>query len=328
MNQTAKIVEEGASVDLMRAGEAVATYLDAFGASVRETRLTAALAFLVARRPEPFMKLFGFRGEARSVVVEHRHEDGRSDILVETTAGIGVIEAKVDATDARGQAEKYRGRWTIVLSRYVPVRRHGRRVRYVTWDDVADVLWSVRRNRDPAVRFVSRDLLEYLETHAMTQNRESAEIYARELNEMDSVAVFLQAHLYGCWYKRGSRLPEARYFAPHFGHRIATLQPGVKQGISYIARIDRVEKVKTWDDLVHAFVAVRGRHAWNRHAPVIERLHTRWNWNDADERNILFLAPPRLVFNPPVAKDALQGGTGFLSKQFLSFDELFAAWGC
>jgi len=41
----------------------------------------------------------------------------------------------------------------------------------------------------------------------------------------------------------------------------------------------------------------------------------------------LLLGAPRLVFNPPVKKGNLQKGTGWLSRRFFSFDELFAAWG-
>jgi hypothetical protein len=36
---------------------------------------------------------------------------------------------------------------------------------------------------------------------------------------------------------------------------------------------------------------------------------------------------PRLVFNPPISKDLLQKGKGYLSRRTFSFDELFDAWG-
>jgi len=38
------------------------------------------------------------------------------------------------------------------------------------------------------------------------------------------------------------------------------------------------------------------------------------------------MGKPRLVFAPPIKKECLVAGTGFLSKRFFSFDELFAAW--
>ena len=48
----------------------------------------------------------------------------------------------------------------------------------------------------------------------------------------------------------------------------------------------------------------------------------------ASQAGFLFLSKPRLVFNPPVLKDNLQKGKGWLSKRTFSFDELFEAWGC
>src|SRR2546425_10297348 len=86
-------------IPLMRGGNVVSTLTGAFGQSLRETRLTAVLGYLIAINPEPFFALFGFRGMPQSVSLEMAHDDGRSDILIETSLGVGVIEAKVDATD-------------------------------------------------------------------------------------------------------------------------------------------------------------------------------------------------------------------------------------
>lgn len=84
----------------------MSTFVGAFGASLRETRLMALLGSLIALEPEPFLNLFGFSGTARSVRLENRHQDDRSDILVETTAGTGVIEAKVGVDRSLGIIQK------------------------------------------------------------------------------------------------------------------------------------------------------------------------------------------------------------------------------
>jgi hypothetical protein len=49
-----------------------------------------------------------------------------------------------------------------------------------------------------------------------------------------------------CTYQEGSRMAEALYFAPHFGQAIARNHPGVRVGISYIARIESIEVVESW----------------------------------------------------------------------------------
>ena len=82
----------------------------------------------------------------------------------------------------------------------------------------------------------------------MIQTNKSVEIYAREVNNEETLALFLKAQMYGCRYEKSSRLAEAHYFAPHFGQQIARNHPGVRVGISYIASIERVEVVETWKD--------------------------------------------------------------------------------
>ena len=161
----------------------------------------------------------------------------------------------------------------------------------------------------------------------MTQNRKSVEIYAREINEPMTLALFLKAQLYGCRYKAGSRLAEALYFAPHFAKRIAKEHPGVNTGISYIARVESVANATTWQEFRELMIKERGRVWWNRHKSLLRDLRQKWSWSKGEQRSFLLLGTPRLAFNPPVRKEGLQKGKGFLSKNFLSFDELFDVWG-
>src|SRR4051812_13498722 len=101
----------GEEVELLRGGTLVSSLAGAFGHGLRETRLTALFGYLVAVQPEGFCEVFGFQGKVQSVSLETRHEKDRSDILVTTTAGVGVIEAKVGAHDPFDQALKYPARW-------------------------------------------------------------------------------------------------------------------------------------------------------------------------------------------------------------------------
>ena len=84
------LVEE---IQLMRGGAVVTNLLGAFGQSVKETRLTAWLGYLFAVQPEPLMPLFGFKGNMMSVRLETRHDEGRSDILVETSRAFGRLRS-------------------------------------------------------------------------------------------------------------------------------------------------------------------------------------------------------------------------------------------
>ena len=152
------------------------------------------------------------------------------------------------------------------------------------------------------------------------------EIYAREINNEVSLALFLKAQLYGCYYEKRSRLAEALYFAPYFGKEIALQHAGVHAGISYIAKIERVEVVETWKELLQAVREVRGKQWLNGHMPLLQPLAREWDW--PHKRSFLFLLTPRRVFDPPVSKKDLGIGAGFLGKRVFCFDALFAARGC
>jgi len=313
-------------VELLRGGALVSTLTGAFGQSLKETRLTAMLGYLIALEPAPFLKLFGFPGQARRVSLETRHDLGRSDILVETTAGVGIIEAKIDASDPLKQSQRYPAKWIVLLTHLVPRNHKLGRVRYVRWRQLASLLEDLHQSRLSTMRMLSKDFLSYLELHHMTKRQASVEIYAREINEPVTLEVFLRGQLYGCNYEAGSRISEAQYFAPHFGTKIAHEHPGVGVGISYVSKIETVEHGATWGDLQNLLREQRGGTWINRHRDLFQQLRSKWSWNKSTHRTFLFLGKPRLVFNPPVRKENLQEGKGWLSKRFLSFDELFEAW--
>lgn len=318
------------SVALYRGGRVVSSLASAQGRGLRETRLTASLGYLIALCPCEFLKIFGFPGKARAVTVEHGEYDGRSDIRIETDRGVGIVEAKVTAGDPSLQAKRYQAKWHVCLTRYRHSQIRGSRgsIRYLHWMDLYPVLEAAARTSKHDQRFVAEDIIRYLQEHHMIPRKDPVEIYARELNDDMTVRMFLHGQIYGCNYEKNSRLPEAMYFAPHFGKKIAGIIPGIHPGISYIARINQIEIIQSWDEFKRATQAAMGKAWWNRHRDLIfDPLRQHWRWTKkTNQRSILYLDPPRLVFNPPVRKDNLQKGKGWLSKRFLSFDMLFGAW--
>ncbi len=99
----------------------------------------------------------------------------------------------------------------------------------------------------------------------MVSRNDPIEVYARELNDDMTVRMFLHGQVYGCWYEKNSRLPEAMYFAPHFGQKIAGIIPGIKSGISYVARIKEIEVIQSWDDFRKTTQSVMGKAWWNKY---------------------------------------------------------------
>jgi hypothetical protein len=78
-------------IELLRGGSVISSFAGSFGGSLRETRLTAMLGYVIALAPQRFCEQFGFRGTPLTVTLEMREELDRSDILIETTLGRGVI---------------------------------------------------------------------------------------------------------------------------------------------------------------------------------------------------------------------------------------------
>jgi hypothetical protein len=197
----------------------------------------------------------------------------------------------------------------------------------VTWQQLAQVLEGLGRSGSPKLRVLSDDLLRYMKAHHMITGRKSLEIYAREINEPITLAMFLKAQLYGCKYQAAARLGEALYFAPHFGRSITNEHRGVSIGISYISRIEVVGHAANWQEFHKLASSTRGAFWWNRHKVLLrQQLQQRWRWPKGQHRSFLFLGMPHLVFNPPVHKETLQRGKGWLSKRSFSFDDLFTAW--
>lgn len=320
-------------IDLLRGGSVVSSLSGAFGGSLRETRITALLGYLIALNPAPYLQLFRFPGVAGSVTLENRHDSGRSDIEIQTTEGLKcIVEAKLDATDAFEQSKKYQAHRTALLSSHRPSSKQKQQkdVVYIHWEELVELLRKDAGSANAGIRFVSSDLIQYLQEHDMIREKNPVEIYAREINEPTTLTLFLHARIYGCWYEAGSNLPKARYFAPHFGMKIANLHPGIHVGISYIAKIEDVEVVDDWDSFITATTTVRGIAWYKKHKAEVEALmnHPDWDWKGGKKRTFIYMGEPRLVFSPSVKKENFQASKGNLAKRYLSFDDLFKAWGC
>ena len=321
---TRKRQEDIETIPLLRGGTVVGDLLGAFGHGLRETRLTAALGYLIALHPQAFLKLLGAPAGITSVELEHQHDQGRSDVILQSAAGSVVIEAKVGAANPRRQASRYPGAARILITGYRPDAREIRsgRFRYLTWREFKPVLDELAKDSNPEAKAISRSMIHYMEDHGMIRRDEPVEIYAREINEETTLAMFLKARAYTCEYKAGSRLPEALYFAPHFGASIARNHIGIRQGISYVARIEKVEVVESWPEIRAALLEHHGKVWLKKHLPVFKSVP----WlKQRKKRSLVITSTPQLVFHPPIRKESLQPTTGWLSRNFLSFQDLFEA---
>jgi hypothetical protein len=314
-------------VDLFRGGSVVSSLPGAFGASLRETRITALLGYIIAQKPEAFREILNLKGDVLEIGIESDCDGDRADVEIVTTRGTCLIEAKCGATDPSRQARRYRADMRVLLTGLLAPERDGRadKIRYVSWQRMANHLGRVANGSGAPVKFLCGEIVRYLEEHNMVTMKEPVEVYARDVNKEYTLDLFLQAHLYHCWFARNSRLPEAQYFAPHFGWSLACKRAGVLQGISYVAKIEQVLVVDSCDDFKRVLSNTRGKDWTRTHQELLSTVKGR-SWKRGDKKSILLLGQPRLVFNPPIGKKYLQPGSGFLIKHFFFFDDLFKAW--
>lgn len=157
----------------------------------------------------------------------------------------------------------------------------------------------------------------------MIRPENQIDVYAREIANRETLELFLNAQLYTCTYEAGSNVAEARYFVPHFGHDLVQECPGIHYGVSYVAQIESVQVFETRKDLKALLHEHRSKVWLNKYTSTIDAVE---GLRGSEHRTALLLGEPRLVFNPPIQKKNLQRGTGWLSKRFWSFDQLFKAW--
>ena len=92
---------------LTRASEEVDSFLSVLG-SLRETRLTAVLGFLMARFPVEFGNLLGYHASSLDeVCVEETDEGDRYDVLIRRSGETHIIEGKIGPTQRIDQLMRY-----------------------------------------------------------------------------------------------------------------------------------------------------------------------------------------------------------------------------
>ena len=94
-------------IPLYRGERIVSSLGNSFGGSLRETRLTAIVGYLISLAPMPFLNLFNLREMPAEINLELSEDNGRSDIQLVTSKGTAVIEAKTELINPLKQAQRY-----------------------------------------------------------------------------------------------------------------------------------------------------------------------------------------------------------------------------
>lgn len=273
------------AVPLRRGREEISNFFSALG-DLRETRLTAALGYLIAKAPSTFASIFLGRGvRVDEVQIEEREKQNRYDLVVRTPRKLVVVEAKVGYLQAPDQVRRYIRK----LVRSEPNRKailflldKGSEplqtelkdyklefprcsVKQKTWSEIARVVDKACHAKKlqkelPEVAAIGTELVNYLRETHMVQ-AQIKEIYIRQLSG-PSLELFFQHHIYKCQSRFAKNALQHLYFAPLFTAKAPrdfaerSMMP-IEKGLCYIARIEHGRVVRRKD--IRNYLKV-GRH--------------------------------------------------------------------
>ena len=333
---------------LTRANQDVESFLSVLG-SLRETRLTAVLGFLISRFPEEFSAVLGYHHSSTDEIsVEESEAGDRYDVLIHRSGETHIIEGKIGPTQNVSQLLRYikshrSGRkpsLTVVddgsenrqsqMSAFQEVRRQVKQLKFVTWTQVAATCREIARKRRNLIRnrtgtVIAHELATHLKENNMTTEPQP-EIYLRDVSDPFSVQLYFRYHLYSCQSNFYNSARRNLYFAPYFTRQMAekisedNLVP-VGEGISFVSRIKKVMVIRKSDVL--GFLKAE-KHPSPKEANEIIHRYQR-----TSEVLIMTLGEPRLMFVSPVTKaklsEVIPFGIGAMGSRSCAFDDLLAA---
>lgn len=305
--------------------------VSAFGKTIMETRLTSFLGYLISLNIIQLNGYLDINYPISKIVLEKSLKTQRCDIVIETINNDVIIEAKVNNKNTTLQIEKqykeYSSKYKKAIKR-VSLTRNAKlfsnpNILSKSWQGVYQSL-STAVNLNSKQKVLSEEFMSHLSSTGLVDIR-NKEVYARDVNKVPNLALFLKAQVYFC--KFIENIYKCSYFAPYFGNKISVISPGIKEGMSYIGKIISHIEVNNYQELSDAI----RKHIKDQKIKInkeyvdelLEETRNDDNYNDAIPHVLLLLGKPRMLFNPPIEKKKLQEGNGFLSKHFYEFDEIF-----
>lgn len=307
-------------------------FLSSFGGKLSEPRITAFLGYLLSLNHPGLIHLFNISGDVYEVLLEEHIETQRCDIILRTPGHAYIIEAKLYGDNPYAQlvmqGNEFKNKSpqdevTLIALTDCHFRDDG--IHYVEWDELAKSLLAKIPKSGP-LSVLSNELLKHLKNQGMISLNQF-EIYAREVNDEPHLSFFLKYNFYTCNFQQSAEIGKCNYFAPHFGSKISNISPGVKRGISYIGRIKQIFYYSTLEEFHSALdphlksIKMASEFGKFKDKLVVENDVQK----NAKKRTLILLEKPRLVFNPPLQKDLLQEGQGWLGKRYFTFEEFFVA---
>jgi len=331
-------------IALRRGTEVVSDLFSVLG-DLRETRLTAAIAYLISKAPSIFGPLFlDRRTSINEIRIEESKDSRRYDIVIRTPRKLVVVEAKVGYMQAPAQVRRYiRGLIRNEAEKKIVLYlldRGGERlqteideirqkfpkckVTAKTWTEVARTIERGCRSKKlqkahPEVIVIGHELIKHLKENQMAASQ-TKEVYIRQLSG-DSLELFFRYHLYKCQTKFAKSALQHLYFAPLFTAKAPkdfarqSMLP-IDKGLSYIARIQDGRVVRR-NQVVEYLKSLDHSIAKKAAAEVLRETKSK-------EFLLLVLGEPFQLFQTPISTRKL-GVKGMLAQKTMTFEELLCA---
>ena len=315
---------------IIRSNSETNNLISAFGVGVKETRLTSYLGYLLSLDIHDLNKYFLIEYPILNILIEKKLDTQRCDIIIETTDSTIIIEAKKNnANTSKQLIKQYQEYITTKKVHVISLTRNDHNyendILSRSWSKVYEVLQKTSYNNYKQ-RVLSEEFMNHLEDVGMV-NLNNKEVYARDVNKIPNLSLFLQAHVYFC--RVNDNIYKCSYFAPYFGNKVSTISPGIKEGMSYIAKIEHHVEVNSFEELSKSIKMHMKKNKLKTDKEYIDKLILEVKDDEKYDEKIphlvLLLGKPRMLFNPPIGKAFLMDGNGFLSKRYYEFDDLFEA---
>jgi hypothetical protein len=309
--------------------------LSSFGQNIKETRLTSYLGYLFSLDITELNFYFGIDNPIQNIFIEKYLETQRSDIIISTIKKHIIIEAKINNSDTSNQLSKQLSEYKKKIKgkiELISLTRNNRtfknnKIKSKSWNEIYDCLTSTKF-KTAKQRILCEEFMKHLSNSGLVTVPEK-EVYARDVNKEPYLSLFIKGHLYFCKYNEN--IYKCSYFAPYFGNQISIISPGVIEGMSYIAQIYNHLEVNSYSDLKQAIIKHIKKKKLKSIIPNLDEklkeIKSDSKYDEKQPHTLLLLNKPRLLFNPPIDKKSLQDGTGWLSKNYYEFEELFKSAG-
>ena len=230
--------------------------VSAFGKTIMETRLTSFLGYLISLNIIQLNGYLDINYPISKIVLEKSLKTQRCDIVIETINNDVIIEAKVNNKNTTLQIEKQYKEYSSKYKKAIKLVSLTRNAKPFSNPNILSKSWqgvyqslSTAVNLNSKQKVLSEEFMSHLSSTGLVDIR-NKEVYARDVNKVPNLALFLKAQVYFC--KFIENIYKCSYFAPYFGNKISVISPGIKEGMSYIGKIISHIEVNNYQELSDA----------------------------------------------------------------------------